>query len=64
MKEAGAPMPLLFNFALECSISRVLANLEGLKSNGAQQLLLYADDVNTLGGSIHTIKKHTSFGGC
>jgi hypothetical protein len=44
---------LFFNFALECSIRRVLANWEALKSNGAQQLL-YADGVNTLGESIHT----------
>jgi len=27
--------------------------------NGTHQLLVYADDVNTLGGSIHIIKQHT-----
>jgi len=28
-----------------------------LKLNGTHQLLAYADDVNILGGSVHTVKK-------
>ena len=28
-----------------------------MKLNGAHQLLAYADDVNILGGSVHTIKE-------
>ena len=29
-----------------------------MKSNGTHQLLAYADDVNILGGSVHTVKKN------
>jgi hypothetical protein len=29
-----------------------------LKFNGAHQLLVYADDDNIVGGSVHTIKKN------
>jgi len=49
---------LLFNFALEYAIMRVQINQDGLKFNGTHQVLVYADDVNMLGGSVHTIKKN------
>jgi hypothetical protein len=39
------------------AIRRVQANQEGLKLNGTHQLVVYGDDVNILGGSIHAIKK-------
>ena len=30
-----------------------------MKLNGAHKLLVYADDVNILGGSVHTVEKDT-----
>jgi hypothetical protein len=51
-------LPLLFNFALEYAIRKVQANQKGLKLSGTHQHQVYADDVNILGGSIHTMKKN------
>jgi len=34
-------------------------NQDGLKLNGTHQLLAYVDDVNILGGSVHTLKENT-----
>ena len=57
LKQGDALSPLLFNFTLEYAIRRVQVNQDGLKLNGTHQLLFYADDVNILGGSVHTIQK-------
>ena len=56
-KQGCALSPLLFTFALEYSIRRVQVNQDGLKLNDTHHLLVYADDVNILGGSVHTVKK-------
>jgi len=58
LKQGDALTPMLFNFALEYAIGRVQVNQDGLKLNGTHQLLAYADDVNIVGGSIHTLKEN------
>ena len=58
LKQGDALSPLLFNFAFEYAIKRVWVNQDGLKLNGTHQLLAYVDDVNILGGSVHTVKKN------
>ena len=49
---------MIFNFALEYAIRKAQVNQDGLKLNGTHQLLVNADDVNILGGSVHTLKEN------
>ena len=58
LKKGDAISPLLFNLALEYAIRRVRVNQDGLQLNGTHQLLVYADEVNILAGSVHTVKEN------
>jgi hypothetical protein len=61
LKQGDTHSPFLFNFALDCTITRVQVNQDGLKLNGTHHLVVCADDINILNGSVHTVKKHRSF---
>jgi hypothetical protein len=61
LKQGDSLSPLLFNFAVEHAIRKVQENQVGMKLNGTHQLLVYADDVNLLGDTLHTIKKNRNF---
>jgi len=58
LEQGDALSPLLFNFTLEYAIRGVQTNQDGFKVNGTHHLLAYADDVNILGGSKHTVKEN------
>jgi len=55
LKQGDALPPLLFNFALDYAIRTVLVKQDGLKLNGTHQLLVCADDVDILCGSVHSM---------
>ena len=61
LKQAAALSPLLFNVAVEYATEGVQVHQKGLKVNDTHQFLVYADDVNILGGSVHTVKKTQMF---
>jgi hypothetical protein len=56
LKKGDVLSPIHFNYFLEYAIRMVQVNKSGLKINGTLQVPVYADDVNMLGGSVHTIK--------
>jgi hypothetical protein len=58
LKQGDALSPLLLNFALEYAIRWDQVNQDYLELNGTHQFLLYADHVNILDGSMHTIKEN------
>jgi hypothetical protein len=63
MKQGDALLPLPFNVALEYAIRRVQVNQHGLKLNGTHQYLVYADDVNILGGDMYVVCLKSSVNG-
>ena len=56
LKLGDALSPLPLNFALECVIRSFQVKQGGLKLNSTHQLLIFADDVNILGGNLRTIE--------
>ena len=58
LKQGDGLSPLLFNFYLQYAIKSVQVKQDGLKLNGTHQLLVCADDINILGGSVHAVKKN------
>jgi hypothetical protein len=58
-KRADALSPLFCIFPLGYAITRVQVNQAGLKLNVTHQPLVYADNVNILDGSVHTVKEIT-----
>jgi hypothetical protein len=56
LKEGDALSPLLFNFASDYTIKKVQVNQGGLKLNGTHQLMVYADNVYVLDGSVHSVR--------
>ena len=48
----------MFRYSRTLAYRRVQVNQDGLKLNGTHQLLPYPDDVNILGGNIHTLKEN------
>ena len=49
---------MLFNYALEYSIRRVQVRQDGLKLNCTHQLMVEANDVNIMRGSVHNVEEN------
>jgi len=61
LEQGDAVSPLLFSFPLEYAIGTIQINWDGLKLNGTNRLIVYADDGNILGRSVRTVKKSSEF---
>jgi hypothetical protein len=59
LQQEDTLLPLLFKFALECGFRKFQVNQDGLKLNGALQILVNAKNFNVLGGNLHTTNKTT-----
>jgi hypothetical protein len=59
LKQGDDLSPLIFSFALEYAIWKVLEDQVGLELNGTHQLLVYVDDDNTNKNDIHDEIKST-----
>jgi len=57
LKQGDILSPLLFNFAVLYAIRSIQVKEDDLKLNGTHQLLVYADDVNILVESVHTMQE-------
>ena len=58
LKQEDVLSPFLFKVALEYAVRMVHVNQDGLKFNGAYQLVVYVDDINMLDRSDYTLKKN------
>jgi hypothetical protein len=56
-EQGDALSPTLVNFDLEYAIRRDKEDQDYVKLNGTHQLLVYADYVNILDRSVHTVNK-------
>ena len=55
LKDGDALTSLLLNFALEYANRKVKANHKMLQFNRTHQVIIYMDDVNLQGQTIHTM---------
>jgi hypothetical protein len=59
LNQEDALSPFLFQRCFRLAVKMVHVNQDGMKLNVTYQLVVYADDVNILGGSGYTLKKNT-----
>jgi hypothetical protein len=59
LKQEDALWPFPFKFVLDYAIRRVHIKQNVLKLSSIRQILVFSNDVNILGGSVHTKMEHT-----